>query len=155
MFKIILKNKLAIVSVGFFLIILGIFFLIIQKDKPNEVKTMEHLNIHLGECDFKSERAVSFKEKSLGLSYRKSLCESCAMFFEFNELGRYNFWMKDMRFPLDFIWLKDGEVLEITREVNQSNKSKLFSKEAVNGVLEINSGYAKTCNIKVGDKLKK
>src|SRR3989338_4766663 len=56
------------------------------------------------------ELAQTPEARKQGLSGRQNLCETCGMLFIFPENNRYTFWMKEMNFPLDIIWLKDGVV---------------------------------------------
>ena len=40
-----------------------------------------------------------------GLSIKNTLNESEGMLFPFDTPGEYSFWMKDMKFPIDIIWI--------------------------------------------------
>ena len=91
--------------------------------------------------------------RSQGLSGREKLAEDEGMLFVFDQPGIYGFWMKGMKFPLDFIWIKDNAVAEITENVAVS-RMDIRPKEAVDKVLEVNSGWVKQNNVRVGDKIK-
>lgn len=62
---------------------------------------------------------VDTKEsRELGLSGRKSISDTDGMLFEFDYPGRYAFWMKDMTFPIDIVWItKGGVVAEVEKNV--------------------------------------
>jgi uncharacterized membrane protein (UPF0127 family) len=77
------------------------------------------------------------------------------MLFEFSQDGKYQFWMKDMRFPLDFVWFKDDNVTEVMGNISYSSKDILSPGKPINSVLEINANYAQLCNIKIGDRIEK
>ena len=88
-----------------------------------------------------------------GLSNREKLAEDEGMLFVFDQPGIYGFWMKGMKFPLDFVWIKDNAVAEITEDV-EVGRMDIRPKETVDKVLEVNSGWVKQNNVRVGDKIK-
>jgi len=102
------------------------------------------------------ELAKSPAQKILGLSGRESLQENQGMLFIFDKEGIYTFWMKDMKFSIDIIWIGEGmEVVDITRNISpdsfpQQFKSKLPSKY----VLEVNAGWAESRDVEIGDIIK-
>ena len=90
-----------------------------------------------------------------GLMYRNRLPQGRGMFFIFEEDGVYNFWMKNMRFALDIIWInKDHDVVDIRDNVPPCTEScpSLVPKTQARYVLEVNSGFVRKNNIKIGDK---
>lgn len=91
--------------------------------------------------------------RSQGLSGREKLAEDEGMLFVFDQPGIYGFWMKEMKFPLDFIWIKDNLVMEVTENVGV-DRTDIRPKEAVDKVLEVNSGWAGKQGIKIGDAVK-
>lgn len=94
-----------------------------------------------------------------GLSGMESLGEYDGMLFEFGQTGSYTMVMREMLFPLDFIWLKGNTVTEITE--NAQPEPGLSERELTlytndypsDSVLEVPAGFAKKQGIKVGDKL--
>lgn len=87
-----------------------------------------------------------------GLSGRTALSEDEGMLFIFEAPGRYPFWMKDMRFPLDIIWIGDnGRVVEISPDVLPGSFPKLFSPHTpVRYVLEVHAGFSRRFGIATG-----
>jgi len=49
--------------------------------------------------------ASTEQAREAGLSNRTFLCPNCCLLFEFEEPGRPGFWMKDMKFALDIVFL--------------------------------------------------
>ena len=66
--------------------------------------------VTIGNTVFNVEIASTTAEQTIGLSGRKSLAENEGMFFTFNSPGVQNFWMKDMNFPIDIIWISGNKV---------------------------------------------
>lgn len=86
-----------------------------------------------------------------GLSGREGLDDNTVMVFTFNTPGMYGFWMKDMLFPIDIIWINDErKVVHIERNVDPSSYPKPFYPTApASMVIESEVGVIQ--NIAVGD----
>lgn len=99
--------------------------------------------------------ADDYCKKDLGLSGRTIFKEGEGMIFVFEKTGNYSFWMKDMIFPLDILWVDDNSVIVgIEKAVLPSTYPKTFgSNYKSKYVLEITSGYSDKYNIKVGNKI--
>jgi uncharacterized membrane protein (UPF0127 family) len=96
-----------------------------------------------------------------GLSNRESLGDNSGMLFVFGTYNMTYFWMKDMQFPLDIIWIKDDKIVDIDKNVPTPKPDtplnqlpKYSPSEKVNYVLEVNAGFADTNDIKIGDSIK-
>jgi len=106
---------------------------------------------------FRLEIASSPAQRELGLSNRKSLPEDSGMLFLFEKPALHSFWMKDMHFSLDIIFIKDDTIVSIAENVpppdGKGNLPNYLPASPVNKVLEINGGLAKKLNIKKGDRI--
>jgi len=72
--------------------------------------------VHIAGQDIKVDLALTEAQREQGLSGRQSLNENEGMLFVFDSPGNYPFWMKDMNFPIDIIWLsEDGSVIYIKK----------------------------------------
>ncbi len=96
----------------------------------------------------------SSQSRSQGLSSRDQI-KADGMLFVFPSPQFYRFWMKDMRFDLDLIWLKSGCITEITPHVSHQNQQKIYqpSQKKVEWVLEVPAGFAKKQGIEPGQCL--
>jgi|SRR3989344_2990061 len=108
-----------------------------------------------GKC-FDTEIADSEEERSMGLMFRDNLDLNKGMLFVFDEEDKYPFWMKNMKFPVDIIWINEGnEIVYMHKNTPLCPENVCFSiipnKEA-KYVLEINSGIADKINLNIGDK---
>lgn len=105
---------------------------------------------------FKIEIADTSAKRVKGLSNRESLSKGSGMLFIFKEPGFHRFWMKDMNFALDLIWIRENKIVEITANVLPTEyqpPNTISPKTKVDKVLEINAGKAKEFGLKVGDKV--
>lgn len=94
------------------------------------------------------------EERIQGLSRRNALAPNHGMVFLFKTSGIYPFWMQDMRFPIDIIYLKEGVVVDVFSMVTPpalGEEPKTVEPSAsVNAVLELASGEADRRNIVSG-----
>lgn len=96
---------------------------------------------------------------SRGLGGRDNLESDKGMLFVFSKSDHYVFWMKDMRFSIDIIWLQDDIIVDISKNVPAEpgvslQKLKLYSpQQKANRVLEVNAGFSDKNNIKIGNRI--
>lgn len=102
------------------------------------------------------EVADSKGEREQGLSGRVSMRNDEGILFVFETPGKYGFWMKDMNFPLDIIWINEnGLVVDIERDLSPDSYPKTFINEVdASYVLEVNAGLAKEFGLFLGSKVK-
>ena len=91
-----------------------------------------------------------------GLSGRKELKEDEGMLFIFEDPDRHSFWMKDMNFAIDIIWIGDDmHVVYIKKYTRPEEYPNTYvpNKDA-KYVLEVVSGFSEKNNLRLGDKAK-
>lgn len=90
-----------------------------------------------------------------GLSGRESLGPTEGMLFVFPADGYHGIWMKDMRFPIDIIWVDArGVIVDIAPAVRPDTYPKTFEpKVPARFVIETNAHYAESLGIQVGDSV--
>lgn len=92
-----------------------------------------------------------------GLSNRSQLAADHGMLFIFPESSRRSFWMKEMKFPIDIIWLQNGEIVDIAPKippasVEEDSPVTYWPRLPANAVLEVNAGFCEKYGVKIGDK---
>ncbi len=99
--------------------------------------------------------ALTVEEQIQGLSGRKSLSDNEGLLFVYERPGFPNFWMKDMNFPIDIIWINADEyVVDTTENLGPDTYPQTFSPiEPTKYVLEVNAGYAQENEIEKGDEV--
>ena len=104
------------------------------------------------------EVADTLKKRSLGLGKRTSLKKGWGMLFVFEKRKPHRFWMKDMQFPLDIIWLDNHRIVHIIHNAKPANSKGepevMTSPVPVNFVLEIAAGGAAKLRLKTGQRMK-
>ncbi len=105
------------------------------------------------------EVEVVSKEEDLmrGLQGRNGLGENKGMFFVFDHEDIYRFWMKDMKFSIDILWLDSkGKIINVASACPpclQEPCEVYAPLDKARYVLEVASGYALTHDFKKGDTL--
>jgi uncharacterized membrane protein (UPF0127 family) len=101
--------------------------------------------------------AVTNDQQVKGLSVRDHLKENEGMVFVYEQPTRQTFWMKDMKFPIDIIWLdSNGTVVHIEHNLQPCIMTFAFMCPSYIPdddslyVLETVAGFSKKHGIKVG-----
>ena len=103
----------------------------------------------------RTEVVSSDQEQEKGLSGRECIGPNHGMLFIFSEPGRYNFWMKDMKFPIDILWLdSEKKVIEVTADISPDSYPQTFtSANPASYVLEVKAGQAAKLGLYPGIRL--
>lgn len=107
----------------------------------NSVK-IENSRLKIGDKSISVEVADDDFERAKGLSGRTSLKDGHGLLFIFPKKGLHGFWMKDMRFPIDIIWLDDElKIVEIARNIDPATFPQTFYPPIpIKYVVETNPG---------------
>jgi len=139
------------------LIVFGLAWLTFSANVGKEKRDLSVLRV--GEQSLGVEIADSAEEWSQGLSGREQLAEDEGMLFVFDDQVRRSFWMRQMRFSLDMMFIRNGRVSELFPRVpapgegQDGREIRIQSQEPADWVLEVNSGWAQEHGIKVGDEV--
>ncbi len=123
-----------------------------SKNPPLKIK-----NLSLAGQIFRVELAQTIGERTLGLSGRDELGKHEGMFFIFDTPGDNGFWMHDMKFPIDIIWIRGNTVVGFAENAAPEFGKKdwelkiYYPPEDVDKVLELSAGSVQKFGIKVGD----
>ena len=125
----------------------------IESDQSQSAKTTKLI---IKDVEILVEIANEPGEISQGLSGRNSLGEFDGMYFVLGERKVTTFWMKDMKFPLDIIWIDNGEIVYVVENAPVPNKStpSFTPTQPATHVLEVNADFVKKHSIRVGDIVK-
>ena len=116
--------------------------------------------VTVGDVEFEVEIVHTPAERATGLSGRDSLRPMTGMLFVFESGTASAFWMKDMRFPLDFVWIgEECEVVDTTLNVPHppAPDSPLQTFESVSPAaytFEVNAGELEALGIQKGDPVR-
>jgi uncharacterized membrane protein (UPF0127 family) len=165
---VLMKNKFVVLlSFLFISVFLFLFFSFGDEKKTDEekfdkeiaVKTKEvksdekNIDIILNGTLVSCEIADTNEKRTKGLSGRTELEDGNGMLFVYPVSKKYAFWMRDMNFPIDIIWInKDFQVVYIKENATPESYPKLFKPEKpAQYVLEVPAFFARDNDVKVGD----
>lgn len=109
-----------------------------------------------GNC-YALELALTPAQRAKGLMEHTTLLAGRGMWFVFEQPGQYGFWMKNMDFPIDILWI-DGKfrIVEVKKNVPPCARARCEvyypSRDALY-VLELPAGEAQRLQIVPGDKI--
>lgn len=106
--------------------------------------------------EWRVEVARSPQALERGLSGRETLLEGEGMLFVFSQSGLPMIWMKDMRFPLDILWLNQGvlvDKIESAPPAGPSPEVSYLPEAQADMVLEVPAGTVQKHGLKIGDPL--
>lgn len=142
-------------------IVVGSFYLFLQRPASNSYqkenwKTEKVLlpgpALKVGEKFVPIEIAETPESRTLGLSGRESLEKGTGLLFIFEGSAEYGFWMKEMKFPIDIVWIDENWIVAgVERGVSPDTfPQKFYPSRPVKYVLELNSGDALNLGIDTG-----
>ncbi len=125
---------------------------------PREQVEEGKTRVRVKSLDVTAEIAATDKEKKKGLSERESLPISEGMFFVYDRMAIYTFWMKDVQFPIDIIWIdEDKKIVYIAQNAqpepdkNDGELKRYRPSGESQYILEINAGLAAANGLAIGD----
>ncbi|MGE5297732.1 MAG: DUF192 domain-containing protein [Acidobacteriaceae bacterium] len=102
--------------------------------------------------------ARTSEQQSQGLSNRDPITDDQGMLFLMASASRHTFWMKDMKFPIDIIWINGDTVADISKDcpapkIPEEKLPTFQPQTAVDKVLEVPAGWSVRHKLKIGDKI--
>lgn len=118
-----------------------------------EVKNINYIKI--AGTKIKIELALTPEMQEKGLSGITGIKEDEGMLFVFNKPSKYYFWMKNMNFPIDIIWIdKNMRVVYIEKNVKPDTYPQTFGPDKDSQyVLEVNAMFSEKNNLKENDNV--
>ena len=112
----------------------------------------------IGNTPMVIEIADTEEARVRGLSGRTVLPPDHGMLFVFPQNGIYRFWMPEMHFPLDIIWIDEqkrviGAAQNAEPIVDESNITLYQPPHPVRYALEVNAGFVKEHHVVLGSVL--
>jgi uncharacterized membrane protein (UPF0127 family) len=99
------------------------------------------------------ELAISQREKSTGLMYRKDLSNSDGMLFIWKNAGKRCMWMKNTYISLDLGFFRDDMTLIEVKDLFPRSLDSICSSEPAKYALELPKGWFSSHNIENNSKL--
>jgi hypothetical protein len=147
------KHRFKLLLFIVLLAMLGLaYYSFVGQSKKNTVEIKNTL--------FNIDLAVSADDLERGLSGRKEIANDQAMLFIFSDKSQRSFWMKDMNFNIDLLWIDGNKIVGYEKnmlapedDTPLDNLAKYTSSQPVDKVLEIKAGLIDSLGIKIGDTI--
>lgn len=147
-----MKKKYVFISLLIIVVLCLVFvFFVSNREKP----IPETLTVVIKEKTYTMQVARTALARERGLSKTNRIPHD-GMIFLFPKPGIYSFWMKDMNYPIDIIWIdKNFQIIEIKENIYPGTYPQVFTpqKESLY-VLETQAGFVEEHNIKINDTIK-
>jgi len=100
------------------------------------------------------EVADTTEDRLKGLMFRRELSESSGMIFIFDEMEYLRFYMKNTYIPLDIAFMDSSFRIVDIQPMDPLDEKGIISKEPAQFALEVNRGFFKKAEVKVGQRIK-
>ena len=142
--------KIIGIVAGAAVVVVGLWLRFMPDKQGASVKQMQvggqSLAVEVADTDFLKQQ---------GLSNRASLAPDSGMLFIYPDQAIRYFWMKDMKFPLDVLWLAGNRVVGLQENIpiktNNGQVVRFQSNAPSDMVLEVNAGWIRSQGVKTGD----
>lgn len=155
------KKKLyfSIIITILFVVFCFLFIKNIENKNISKINVKQEINnikyIKIANKILKVELADTEEEQIKGLSGRQKIENGTGMLFVFKKPSVNYFWMKDMNFPIDIIWIDENfQIINIEKNVKPESYPTTFGpKEDSKYVLEVEALFSEKNNLKLGEKV--
>lgn len=133
--------------------------LTVGNDQQETVVFDTYTQLQLPEQTVRLTVAQSPAQLERGLGDWERINENEGMLFELGKKEIPYFWMKNVEFPIDIIWVDGSTIIDISQGVQpqpgvSDNELTLYMpSEPVDRVIEVTSGFASKYGLSIGDEL--
>ena len=126
-----------------------------QEEISSGKDAYQQVYVTLNDQSLIADISATDEQRITGLTGKDTLAENEAMLFVFENEAEHIFWMKDMKFPIDIIWIdSDKSVVDLEHNLPPCNAGILCTTYMPDGnslyVLETVGGFAQKYGIVKG-----
>lgn len=144
------RRVFGLALIGISILVIGIIIVFFSAQKTYTLQIDTEKGLHT----YKLKRLSTVEEKERGLSGTRTLPEKEGVLFWFDTYGEQCFWMKDMHYAIDIVWLDhQKKITHIEKNVSPKTYPKTFCFPG-RYVLELHSGEAQKSGMQPGLTLK-
>jgi|SRR5581483_1453557 len=140
-----------------FLIVASLVFSLLHQSNylTCQVNYRQDKNLIVNGSAIQTEVVSSPADLAKGLGGRACIGADEGMLFVFLRPGYYPFWMKDMKFPIDMVWINTNhQAVHIAPDVTPSTYPQSFvNTQLAQYVLELKAGAANKLGITYGSTI--
>lgn len=116
-------------------------------------KLQVHTTVHIGDAVFTTRVAKTADQREKGLAGTGELRQDQAMLLVYESDGKWPIWMKDMKYPIDIVWLdSEKKIVYIVKNAPPESYpyDQFVPKHEARYVLELPAGTVTQKSIKAG-----
>jgi len=131
----------------------GVLLFFRQGTMLSTIPKLETISLEIRDTVLSAHVADTDAKRTQGLSGRESLAANEGMLFIMDRPGRHGIWMKDMRFPIDILWIDEAyHVVTIVSDARPETFPTIFVPDSdARYVLEVPAGFTREYGVSVGD----
>ena len=143
---------IGVALIGMVLVVLITVLTLVGKTEQDTDVDSNTVTVVFKNVSVQAETVSTDAERSKGLSGREALEEGTGMLFIFDDVDTHTFWMPDMHFAIDIIWLDESmKVVHIKENATPESYPEIFTPSAsAKYVLEVPAGFSKKWGIVEG-----
>ncbi|MCX6713916.1 MAG: DUF192 domain-containing protein [Candidatus Vogelbacteria bacterium] len=149
-----LKSQKLLTIIIVLILIIFCWLLLFEKNNLMSEKKLNYqtTQIKIGNQIITAEIADTKEKRELGLSGRQFLPAGTSMLFIFDQPNYHSFWMKNMNFPIDIIWLDaNKKIIDLSENLSPLSFPKTFSpKTPAQFVLEVPANFIRRNQLQIG-----
>ena len=124
-----------------------------SENSEKEEKEASWTVLRIGEVLLSVELADDQEKRIAGLSGREGLADDQGMLFLHQSSDRHVYSMRGMRFPLDFVFINQGRVVDFQEKVAADFAGEISGREAYDAILELPAGWVEKNGLQIGDRI--
>ena len=156
--KLIKMNKYLILITLSFIAIVGFIYFLVNSGRTAApfAKYIHRSTVSIGGKNIFVDVADTENLREKGLSGRTGIKNDEGMIFIFNGAEIPGFWMKDMNFSIDIIWIgEDWKVVSVSEDLTpESYPEAYYPDTPVMYVMEVPAGFVKENNVYSGEDIR-
>ena len=151
MMSISLQQKIFLIIISIVIVVSGTYFFL----PHTSLAPGDTILVTLGTTTIDALLADDETERIQGLSGRDDLGQREGMLFVFDVPDLWGIWMKDMKFPIDIVWIDENlKIVNIENKIGTETFPKVFFPTVpALYVLEIPSSTALSAGVSVHDRI--
>lgn len=140
--------------ISFFILLFLLLLIFFLPRQAQGLKGYQTTQVKIENKTYRLFVADTEEKRKRGLSNISSIKDGEGMIFVFNKPDYYRFWMKDMKFPLDFLFLRGDQVVDLLANVDPSTYPQTFiSKSPADKIIELKAGEIDKLGVNISDTI--
>lgn len=141
-------------DVGMKIIVAAVLLAVIVTAYVVILPSLSTTNLRLGDGIFQARVAANENDREKGLSGVTDFASNKALLMAFTSPSKWGIWMKDMKVPIDIVWLdSDKKVIYIVKGALPSESTNVTHEPKADAlyVVELPAGTVDSKAINIGD----